>query len=343
MEPLPNSDSSDYEDEIEYYDAQHEPAEKPSPADDFGDLRMGIENSSKLQTPLEHAPSVPFGRSTNTGPKGVLRDYENAKFHMATIRMREQLRRQRLLQGVEGGAAEDDLEASQPKPAAAKGSETDSDFDSDSEAFQSYKQERLRLLENSLPLFGTYDRVTFAQLASTVKSVHELSYVVIHVYENHLESCTRINLALEKIAPRFPHTRFLRIKCGEAMPEFRDSGLPTFLIYRGGDMIADFIQVADQMRYPITDSDVLLYLRSIDVLKTATQLVSEPRRPVSRSVPGPASSSSQSPGAAADAPPASPDLLINSQQCGSPPSVELTGSGTSSQASADDASSTDNN
>lgn len=62
--------------------------------------------------------------------------------------------------------------------------QSDSDEDSDDAAFEAYKASRIAAVQASLPTFGTYARVNKLEFAKLVKEVHELCYVVCHVYEN---------------------------------------------------------------------------------------------------------------------------------------------------------------
>lgn len=97
-------------------------------------------------------------------------------------------------------------------------------------------------------------------------------YIIIHVYENHLESCTRLNLALENVAKQFKHVKFIRVRSSEAMANFKEIGLPAFLVYKGGEMVASALRVTDELPRAFTDSDVVQMLAKRGYLRTPTGL-----------------------------------------------------------------------
>ena len=76
----------------------------------------------------------------------------------------------------------------------------------------SYRQQRLSLVRSNLPSFGTYMRCENVQeLATYIKGTHELAFVVVHVYENHVPNCARLHLILEDVARQFPMVCFVRV------------------------------------------------------------------------------------------------------------------------------------
>lgn len=133
-------------------------------------------------------------------------------------------------------------------------------------------------MQNSLPRFGVHTRVSKLEFANLVKDVHELCYVVCHLYQNNLESCVRLNLSFEALAPQFPHVRFCRIRSTEAMPGFKNAGLPALLIYRGGQMVTQALRVTDAIPKVFTDIDVAKLLQAKGILTVPTGLTDSSSR-----------------------------------------------------------------
>lgn len=150
-----------------------------------------------------------------TGPKGVLADYKRAQKNVAKQRMRDRIQKERNInREITGGVTYDAgsmMNAAPPphmmsNPNSAPPKEVQkaklhgdsenedgsSDLDdSDDEAFQLYKMKSMALITNSMPSFGTYERVDFNEFAVNVKKINENTFVVCHLYENHIEACTR--------------------------------------------------------------------------------------------------------------------------------------------------------
>lgn len=216
--------------------------------------------------------------SANTGPKGVKADFEEAKANLRDIRMMAKMRQFRDVDRMANGPS--DLSGFKehvghtpaPKTRAEEededsSSDSFSDEDSDDEAFQRYKLERIQQVQNSLPSFGTHDRIeTNNALAGAVKNVHELVYVLVHVYENNSPACTSLNLCMESLAPQFTHIKFCRIRSSDCMKNFNRQGLPTLMIYRGGKPVKTFIRVHDTIPPPFSDLKLAQFLQKEGIL-----------------------------------------------------------------------------
>jgi len=147
---------------------------------------------------------------------------------------------------------------------------SDSDLESDDEAFQAYRDQRINLVRSALPTFGTYFRVeTVEMLRAHIQTTHELCYVICHVYANHVPACARLHLVLEDVARQFPQVKFLRVRSEDTMSNFHDLGLPCLMIYRGGTCLETFMSVGKEIG-AITDPNVVAFLARHGVLKSAS-------------------------------------------------------------------------
>jgi hypothetical protein len=247
-------------------------AEKPQQGKINADLRMDK---------LPEAPKSlqPAGPAQNTGPKGVKADFELAKRNQAGINFREKLQRERALEAKAKGQVNLNLESNDKKDqkdtdktekAKSKKHHEDEEEDNDDEEFQKYKlkmMQAIQTVQNSLPVFGEFTRVSSEEYMETVKSVHELTYVVAHVYENHVADCSKLNVCFEELAPQFDHVRFIRVKSTELFKNYSEAGLPTLLICKGGKMIHSFTRVTTNFTKACKTKEVAQFLAGLKVLK----------------------------------------------------------------------------
>lgn len=77
-----------------------------------------------------------------------------------------------------------------------------------------------------------------------------------------IEACARLNFALEALAPQFPHVRFCRLRSREAMAHYKDAGLPTLLVYKGGKMVTSAVRCTDVLPKHFSDLDVARLLQA---------------------------------------------------------------------------------
>lgn len=248
-----NEDSEDSEEAYQMEEILQEPDEP----DEEAERRPAIDaRMNSLPPPVIRNNIDPRGmwNSSNTGPKGVKADYKEAQHNVATIRLREKMIRERELEAIATGRKEVVVtDAATSAPPQKRSDE--SDDDSDEEEFQKFKMERIKMAQASLPVFGTFDRMSKDEWTEAIKHTHELVYVIAHLYENDVPACVKLNLCLEALAPRFPHVRFCRIRSTEAVKGYSRAGLPTIIVYKGGEMVHSFVRVTDMMG-PITDLSV---------------------------------------------------------------------------------------
>lgn len=294
-----------------------------------GELRMGFRQPGEQRDEDRPPPSlidnddIPAefkapsqlrpGASHRTGPKGVKADYQHAKYNLMTAQMREKMYRERQMHKKANGEekfdvpeavdphaqqkSEKELQKQKRKQMRKKGDDSsDSDLSSDSEdeAFLKYRMAKMKAIQDDMPTFGAFERVTVQQMAQAVKAVHELTWVVIHVYQNHVPACVKMNLVLEDLAPQFEHVHFLRIRSKEAMPNFDDIGLPLILAYRGGKQIHSFLRVHEAMGKGADwmDRDLVQFLAQYNILSKPMVGVSQPKE-VTSSAPRSIKSSSR--------------------------------------------------
>jgi len=136
-------------------------------------------------------------------------------------------------------------------------------------------------VQASLPVFGTFDRLSKAEWTEAIKHTHELVYVICHLYENDVKACTKLNLCFENLCKSFPHVRFCRVRSTEAIPGYKRVGLPSLIIYKGGDMVKSFVRVTSSIG-PITDLSVAQFLAKQGIL--ADQAVAAISSSLSRKV-----------------------------------------------------------
>eukprot|EP00471_Norrisiella_sphaerica_P004360 CAMPEP_0184481386 /NCGR_PEP_ID=MMETSP0113_2-20130426/2936_1 /TAXON_ID=91329 /ORGANISM="Norrisiella sphaerica, Strain BC52" /LENGTH=303 /DNA_ID=CAMNT_0026860489 /DNA_START=31 /DNA_END=942 /DNA_ORIENTATION=- len=236
----------------------------------MGGLRMG---GGKGQPPRSMMPKVRRGtKACNTGPKGVKADYEEAKLIMQFKHLREAMRAERELKKKALGKTDFSEVARNAEKGNEKREDEDEDEDEDDEddeIFQKYKQQTLDLIKNSLPTYGRFYRVMRESFISETESEHELVHVVVHLYENHIPACIRLNLILEDIAPQFSHVKFIRCRSKDLVDSFSAIALPMLLVYRGGKVIHTLPQVSKHFPRKWEDKDVVKFLAQKGILNEA--------------------------------------------------------------------------
>jgi len=235
---------------------------------------------NSLPEPLPEALKQKARPGPNTGPKGVLADYEFAKQNLRNVRLIEKVRRERALDRLSKGVqrisvnqGSEDKDNDKDKKAEKKKDKEDDEEDDeeeedeeDDEYFKQYKLQRIRSIQNSLPRYGQYSRVDYNEMASMIKNENEYVYIVIHLYQNSVEACVRLNEAFEELAKQFVHVHFIRIRSTDAISNYSTVGLPTLLIYRNAKLVHTFIRCQENIGKKIDELTVARFLSSHKIL-----------------------------------------------------------------------------
>ena len=72
-------------------------------------------------------------------------------------------------------------------------------------------------------------------------------FVILHLYKQGVPLCALVNEYMNRLAPRFPTTKFIRAISTTCIPNYPDKNLPTIFVYHEGAMKSQIIG-PEQMR-----------------------------------------------------------------------------------------------
>lgn len=87
--------------------------------------------------------------------------------------------------------------------------------------------------------YGRLLSVDKFQFVSEVDNADPKSFVVIHLYEDYILTCSRMNDILKTLASRHSHIKFLKLKATEADQTLTHRALPAFLVYKNKKLVKD--------------------------------------------------------------------------------------------------------
>eukprot|EP00483_Globobulimina_turgida_P012938 UN12962 len=222
-----------------------------------------LELSSKISATHsfnEPRAAAKQGKKTyRTGSKGVITDYEEAKLKLRANRLQNKIRGENKYYMNIGNHSNEtasklmiiDLKKNKvTKKQLRKENEKISDSDSDSEedsefddlfdeeVLLQYKFEKMKILRENSNRYGDVKELTYLTFDKQVVDAPQNVFVVIHVYQDYLERCVRMNSALSQVAKSYPHIKFLRARSDRlALDNYPEIGLPTFIIFKNGKQL----------------------------------------------------------------------------------------------------------
>ena len=210
-------------------------------------------------------PPPPPTRRTgnNTGVKGVIADYNEARQRQALDEAEERLERLELLRGATDPAPQGRHPSCESAADREDGQRSDDD-----DFLRNYRSRRLSQLRDNatLPSFGVYSRATPEEYCDITDSIDPRCHLIVHLCEESIIQCRRLDSALDKLALCMPHAKFIRVDAFEANPNLDAICLPAVLVYKSGEMTHNLVRFTDELPRDFTVEDVKEVLEGLSVI-----------------------------------------------------------------------------
>lgn len=217
------------------------------------------------------------GTSTNTGPKGVIKDWQ--RYKQLENEKREESDRERielmkkLTLTVQSALDEEREKAADEDPELA-------DLLND-EFLLTYQKKRMEELMSQSQHNRKFGHVIHLQnggdFLNAIDKEDKAVTVVVHIYENNVEACHTMNVCLNQLCKIHTNVKFCTIVGSSAgmSKHFKANGVPALLIYKNGQLMGNFVKLADDLGNDFCVEDVQGYLIEHGMLedKTCTPLI----------------------------------------------------------------------
>ncbi|XP_011705423.1 PREDICTED: phosducin-like protein isoform X2 [Wasmannia auropunctata] len=201
------------------------------------------------------------GTSSNTGPKGVIKDWQRYKQLEAEKRESQEKERLQLIKKLSltcRSALDEEKE---------KLNETDPELANllTDEFLLEYQRQRMKemLAKTEKLCFGkVIDLENTDQFLQAVDGEDKSVIVIVHIYEDNVSGCEAMNGCLISLAEEYPYVKFCKIlgSIAGVSKQFKKFGVPTLLVYKNGQVIGNFVHVTDHLGVDFYSSDVEAFL-----------------------------------------------------------------------------------
>lgn len=231
-------------------------------------------------------PSVPMeGRersAVNTGPKGVINDWR--RFKQLETEQREEQRREmsRLIKTLSMTCRshldeEKDKQKQKDLQDRINGKMTMQEYNmmhegDDEEFLAQYRKQRMDEMKQHFSSGKRFEQVyeltNGEEFLDTIDKEEKGTVVVVHIYEEDLAGCESMNGCLLCLAGEYPLVKFCKVLSSliGASARFTGNALPALLVYKGGDLIGNFVRITDQLGDDFFAVDVEAFLREYGML-----------------------------------------------------------------------------
>ncbi|XP_030062819.1 phosducin-like protein isoform X2 [Microcaecilia unicolor] len=239
------------------------------------------------QAPTFHEPGVrkskvnKDGSSVNTGPKGVINDWRRFK-QLETEQHEQQCKElEQLIQKLSvtcRSHLDEQKEEQKQKDLGEKISrkmtvqEYSLQDEEDEEFLQQYRKQRMQEMRKQLhkgQQFQQVFEITSGEgFLDTIDKEHKNTLIMIHIYEDGIPGSDSLNGCMICLANEYPMVKFCRVKSSliGASTRFTSSALPAFLVYKGCELIGNFVRVTDQLGEDFFALDLETYLQECGLL-----------------------------------------------------------------------------
>lgn len=250
---------------LEYYCSSSEGEDNDD--DDSGDKESKSAAPSSLS--VDQAPPPPLSANmthraaTNTGPKGVVQDWQMYKQLEAQKREENEKQRLELMKKLSLSAAtsaEDEARRREEELEAEMAELMSEDF---LQQFQKKRMAEMMQQCGHLQKFGKVFHLTsHEEFLNAVEKENKHITIIIHIYDRTLSACATLNKCLDTLAQDYQIIKFAKICSSVAgmSRDFRAKGLPALLVYKANNLIGNFVRITDDLSDDFFPSDLESFL-----------------------------------------------------------------------------------
>ncbi|XP_071815519.1 phosducin-like protein isoform X1 [Apostichopus japonicus] len=227
------------------------------------------DNCEGIESPLNPGEDFSSGGATHTGPKGVIQDWRRYK-QLETEKRKEQAdERSELAKrlALTCRTYDDDLKDKEKDEL-----EELENLDLDDAFLRQYREQRMREMTQHLvknrPVFGSVIELTRENYVDAIDNEKKTVCVVVHVYGNATPGCDAMDGCFQCLAQEYPNVKFCRAAASamQVSHSFCRNGLPAILVYKGGQLVGNFIKVTDQLGHDFYAVEVEGFLQDHGLL-----------------------------------------------------------------------------
>ncbi|XP_041826628.1 phosducin-like protein [Melanotaenia boesemani] len=230
------------------------------------------------------------GTSVNTGPKGVINDWRKYKQLEVEQKQEQKKEMERLIKKLSMTCRSDlDLEKDKEKQKELQDKITSKmtmqeynmlqEEEDDEDFLQHYRMQRIEEMRRQLCRGKRFEQVyelnSGEDFLEALDKEDKSTLVMIHIYEPDVPGCEAMSGSLLCLAQEYPLVKFCSVRSSAISTSalFRDSALPALLVYKGGDLIGNFVRLTDQLGEDFFAVDLEALLQEYGLLPEKPPLI----------------------------------------------------------------------
>lgn len=142
----------------------------------------------------------------------------------------------------------------------------------DEEFLQQYRKQRMEEMRQQLyqgPQFKQVFEIPSGEgFLDMIDKEQRSTLIMVHIYEDGIPGTEAMNGCMLCLAAEYPAVKFCRVRSSVigASSRFTRNALPALLIYKGGELIGNFVRVTDQLGEDFFAVDLEAFLQEFGLL-----------------------------------------------------------------------------
>lgn len=236
------------------------------------DIKSSIKDSAVLPKGFECRAEN--GIVTNTGPKGVLKDWREFKRLENEKRVESEREKQNLAKKLTltcRSHLNDEQEKNADEELLAQLEDLDDDF------LKEYREQRIEEMRKALaeiPKFGKLISLTSENFLQEVDGENLGVTIIVHIYDTNVRACEAMNGCLKCLAEEYPTVKFCKLSATEGKMSFKfaEKGTPALLVYKNKELIGNFVRLGQELGDDFYATDVESFLQEHSFLPSKESL-----------------------------------------------------------------------
>ncbi|CAF0747205.1 unnamed protein product [Didymodactylos carnosus] len=200
----------------------------------------------------------------NTGPKGVIKDWQRFKQLETENRNNQEKEKAELIKKLSLSCRshlDEERDQERQKNEAAKDDLDDEFFDAEDEFLKEYRAKLMNEIQHRIsnaPRFGKVIQLTRDEYTHAIDKENKNVTVVVHIYEESKPACKTMNTCFHVLAEQYSLVKFCRIQASDAelSRKFIATGCPAILVYREGKILGNFVSLTNEFGDEFYPSDI---------------------------------------------------------------------------------------
>jgi len=228
------------------------------------------------------------GSSANTGPKGVIKDWQRFKQLETEKREEAEIEKMALAKklALTCRTSNEDEKAKQKEENLDRELEELLDDDFLKDFMEARMKEMMERTQNTTKRFGSVIQLDSGEsFLDCSEREDDKVTVIVMVYDPRVEGCDAMSGCLEVLAPQYLHIKWCKILTtapgfsGHLSKQFKTTALPALLVYRAGQLLGTFLRLTDQLGEDFFASDLESFLVEHGLIQSKDDIPSIIRGP----------------------------------------------------------------